>query len=159
MYCGEALGRREVYAKLQARVYQPSDAEFGYLAIVLRATSQTIGQINLTPFINSYYWPADEPATPYHKIEVELAFAIGKAYWGKGLAFEACQPVIRYAFQELKLPRLMGGIVSANVRSIKLHQRLGYRIERNLREEDICGLIAVLENPFLHNEQSMTQHS
>jgi ribosomal-protein-alanine N-acetyltransferase len=154
MYCGETLSRAEVHTKLLYRTHQPDGGEFGYLAVVFKATSRVIGQINLTPFANSYYRLPDEPASPFNALEVELAFAIGKTYWGQGLAFEACQPVIRYAFQELKLPRLMGGIVMTNERSINLHKRLGYRIERNMCEEDICGLVAVLDNPLVQDAKS-----
>ncbi|HOU11760.1 MAG TPA: GNAT family N-acetyltransferase [Anaerolineae bacterium] len=155
MYCGETLSRAQVHNRLLYRAHQPDSAEFGYLAIVLRATTgasaRVIGQINLTPFANSYYRLPGEPATPCNALEVELAFALGAAYWGQGLAFEACQPVIRYAFEALKVPRLMSGIVMTNERSIDLHKRLGYRIERNQCEDDICGLVAVLDNPLIRN--------
>lgn len=156
MYCGETLNRAEVHSKLLYRAHQPGSAEFGYLAIVLKATSRVIGQINLTPFANSYYRLPDEPATPCNALEVELAFAIGKPYWGQGLAFEACQAMIAYAFRELKLPRLLGGIVLTNARSIDLHKRLGYRIERNLCEEDVCGLVAVLDNHLLDPAKNLS---
>ncbi|HOT92568.1 MAG TPA: GNAT family N-acetyltransferase [Anaerolineae bacterium] len=150
-YCGEKLNRTQVHDRLLYRVNQPAGAEFGYLAIVLKKTLRVIGQINLTPFTNSYYRLPGEPVTPINTLEVEMGFAIGKAYWGQGLAFEACQSVIHYAFQDLKLPRLMSGIIATNTRSINLHKRLGYRIERNLCKEDICGLVAVLDNPLIRN--------
>jgi len=146
MYCGETLSRAQVHTKLLYRAHQPGGAEFGYLAVELKATSRVIGQVNLTPFVNSYYRLPEESATSFYALEVEMAFAIGKAYWGQGLAFEACQPLISYAFLELKLPRLLGGVVLTNERSINLHKRLGSRIERNLCEDDICGLVAVLDN-------------
>ncbi len=151
MYCGETLSRAQVHQRLLHRAYQSGYAEFGYLAIVLKKTSRVIGQINLTPFVNSYYRLPGEPTTPTNALEVEMGFAIGKAYWGQGLAFETCQAMIRYAFQDLKLPRLLSGIIATNTRSINLHKRLGYRIERNLLQDDICGLVAVLENPLIRN--------
>ncbi len=150
-YCGQTLNRAQVHNRLLYRAHQPDSAEFGYLAIALKATRRVIGQLNLTPFANSYYRLPGEPATPFNPLEVELAFALGAAHWGQGLAFEACQPVIRYAFEALKLPRLMSGIVMTNERSIDLHKRLGYRIERNQCEDDICGLVAVLDNPLIGN--------
>ncbi|HQE93922.1 MAG TPA: GNAT family N-acetyltransferase [Anaerolineae bacterium] len=148
LYCGETSSRAEVHTRLLYRAHQPGTAEFGYLAIVLKATSRVIGQISLTPFANSYYRLPNEPVTPFNALEVELSFAIGQAYWGQRMAFEACQSVIRYAFEELRLPRLLGGIVVTNERSIHLHQRLGYRLERNLCVNDICGWVAVLDNPL-----------
>ncbi|MEI4920795.1 GNAT family N-acetyltransferase, partial [Klebsiella pneumoniae] len=77
-----------------------------------------------------------EPASPYNSLEVELAFAFGRRYWGRGYAYEACQSMIRYAFDELKLARLVGGVKAQNTRSINLHRRLGYRIEPNVLDAD-----------------------
>jgi RimJ/RimL family protein N-acetyltransferase len=64
--------------------------------------------------------------------------------------------MIRYAFGELRLRRLVGGAMTENVRSINLHWRLGYRVERNLatwtdpRWSD-TGWVTILENQTLED--------
>ena len=82
-------------------VSQDDDAEFGRLAVVLKASGQTIGQVHLDPYVNIWYRVAGDPETPVSNIEVELAFAFGKAHWGQGYAFEACQALVDYASSSL----------------------------------------------------------
>ena len=109
------------------RCYQPTNAEFGFRAAELKATSRVIGQVHLEPHVLDRRSIPGEPATPFGTIEVELAFAFGKPYWGQGYAYEACLAMVSYAFLDLKLQRLVGGAMAANDRSLNLQQRLGYR--------------------------------
>jgi len=41
---------------------------------------------------------------------------------------------LRYVFDDLKLNKLCGEVLSSNGKSIRLHQRLGFSIEGVLRE-------------------------
>ena len=77
--------------------------------MVLKTSGQAIGQVHIDPYVNMWYRVAGDPETPVRNIEVELAFAFGKAYWGQSYAFEACRVLVDYAFRELKIPRLVGG--------------------------------------------------
>jgi RimJ/RimL family protein N-acetyltransferase len=129
--------------------HQPLSSEFGRLVVVLKETQQPIGQIHLDPYVNDTHLIPGDPRQPFRQIEVELAFAFGKAFWGQGLAYEACQTLIEYAFKTLRLPRLVGGILDGNHRSIKLHQRLGYTVYPNTHPKYPDGWVAILENPFL----------
>lgn len=129
------------------RCYQPSNAEFGFRAVQLKATGQVIGQVHLEPHVLEHRSIPGDPPSPFGTIEVELAFAFGKPYWGQGYAYEACLPMIDYAFRQLKLPRLVGGAMTANNRSINLHRRLGYRIAPD--PIDPVFVVAVLDNHLL----------
>lgn len=62
--------------------------------------------------------------------EVELGYCLAKAYWGKGLATEVAQAVVRFAFEDLKLERLVAVVVPENIASWKLLERIGFMIER-----------------------------
>ena len=131
-------------------VSQGDDAEFGRQSVVLKASGQTIGQVHLDPYVNVWYRVAGDLETPVSNIEVELAFAFGRAYWGQGYAFEACQALIGYAFDELKIPRLVGGAKAANDRSVRLQQRLGFDVYEN-EDPDAPGRstwVSVLNNPL-----------
>lgn len=137
----------EIRRRFLNRCYQPNNAEFGFRAVELKTTGRVIGQVHLEPHVLEHrVIPGDAPS-PYGTIEVELAFAFGKAYWGQGYAYEACLPMIAYAFRQLKLPRLVGGAMTANARSIQLHQRLGYQIVPD--PIDPLFVVAVLENHLL----------
>ncbi len=142
-YSGIAEDREEVQRRFVIRCNQPLSAEFGFWAVELRQTRRVIGQVHLEPYVDDSGALLGESG-PYRRIEVELAFAIGKAYWGQGYGYEACRAALDYAFLDLKLPRLVGGVRSVNERSLRLHRRLGYRIIENANGPDRC--IAVLEN-------------
>jgi RimJ/RimL family protein N-acetyltransferase len=83
-----------------------------------------------------------------------------KEVWGQGLAFEACQCLVEYAFKTLKLLRLVGAAALENRRSVNLQKRLGYQVFRNnhTHNEDVGssqsvgeapGWVTVLTNPSL----------
>ena len=131
-------------------VSQSEDAEFGRQAVVLKASGETIGQVHLDPYVNRWYRVAGDPKTPVSNVEVELAFAFGKAYWGQGYAVEACRALIDYAFNELKIPRLVGGARLTNDRSVLLQQRLGFDVYVS-DDPDAGGQpgwVSVLNNPL-----------
>lgn len=93
--------------------------------------------------------PEDASAGDPEVLEVELAYVLGRAHWGHGYATEAGSAVLAYGFGELGVARVLSPINSANARSIRLAQRLGCRIGRNLHPRpspfhDTPGVLAVL---------------
>lgn len=58
-----------------------------------------------------------------------LGFAMAADAQGKGLMFEGLAEVVHYAFAELGLHRLMANYRPENVRSARLLERLGFRVE------------------------------
>lgn len=142
-YSGIAEDREEIERRFLIRSHQPESAEFGFWAVELRHQRKVIGQVHLEPYVNRYN-PIPGETGAYFKIEVELAFAFGRAYWGQGFATEACRAAIDYAFHDLRLARLVGGIKTVNERSIRHHLRLGYHVFVNGTDAD--WQVAVLEN-------------
>jgi RimJ/RimL family protein N-acetyltransferase len=57
---------------------------------------------------------------------VEIGWRIGSQYWNNGYATEAALVVRDYAFDTLRLEELVSFTVPANIRSIKLMERLGF---------------------------------
>src|SRR5579871_1674341 len=97
-------------------------------AVFLNERNVFIGQVRLDPYHNWTYRWEEEPDPLYNALEVELSFAFGTRYWGHGYAHEASCAMIDYAFEALRLSRLLGGTGADNIRSINLHRRLGYSI-------------------------------
>lgn len=93
----------------------------GALAVILKETGALLGYIGL----QLYVWPREPVATP----EVELYYKLGRAYWGQGYALEGCQAMLRFAFDEMHLARIVTITDHRNVRSIRLLARLGMRLE------------------------------
>jgi RimJ/RimL family protein N-acetyltransferase len=89
---------------------------FGMWAVEDRTTGAFIGRVGL-------HYPEGWP-------DREVAWAIGRKYWGQGLAFEAARAALAHAFDTLHWPRAVSLIDPANHRSIRLAERLGERFER-----------------------------
>ena len=131
-----------VMAMLMAR--SPDDGAWAKRAVVLKDSGTFIGQVRLSPSHNYFYRWEEEPNPQYNELEVELAFAFGKRFWGQGFAYEAGNAMVCCAFDELNLRRLVNGTGDDNLRSIRLHRRLGFQLFRALPNND--GVVAVLNN-------------
>lgn len=66
-------------------------------------------------------------------VSAEYQIFIGeKSYWGQGVAIEASQQILRYAFEILKLKRVFLNVKLQNVRAVRLYNKLGFNeISRN----------------------------
>jgi ribosomal-protein-alanine N-acetyltransferase len=97
---------------------------FGLWATMLQGTNEFIGRCGLLP------WTIDG------RDEVEVAYLLAKAHWGRGLGSEAAGAILSYGFQELHLPRLISLIDPANEASVRVAMKIGMSLER---EAEIDG--------------------
>ncbi len=126
------------------RIWQPEETDeffgrqqrhldrFGFCvgALTLKETDEVVGIAGLQPL--------DIPG------EVELAWWVWKAFWGRGFAPEAGAALVKYASETLNLPRLVAIIDPQNLPSIRVAEKLGMKFERRMsaresavRREDI----------------------
>lgn len=63
--------------------------------------------------------------------EIELAYELTAAVWGRGLATEASRACLRHAF-EAGLERVIAGADSPNVASLRVIEKLGMKPAGNL---------------------------
>jgi RimJ/RimL family protein N-acetyltransferase len=99
---------------------------YGQSAVIEKASGRMIGRAGL------HYWPVWD--------EVELGYVIARAWQGKGLAREAAQAWVEWAFEHLPQDHLIAVINPENVASIALAERLGFvfdRHDRTPREVDV----------------------
>jgi RimJ/RimL family protein N-acetyltransferase len=101
----------------------PKFPELGLWATIYKETGQFIGRCGLLP------WTIDG------QHEVEVAFALSKAYWGQGLATEAAQAIVAYGFEHLQLSRLICLIDHENLASIKVATKIGMSFEKESKDE------------------------
>ena len=88
---------------------------FGLFAAELRATQSFIGYVGLAvPSFEAAFTPC-----------VEMGWRLSVVHWGKGLATEGAQEVVRYAFRVLKLEEVVSFTVPANTRSRRVMEKLG----------------------------------
>jgi ribosomal-protein-alanine N-acetyltransferase len=110
----------------------------GIYAVELKQTGQLIGQSGL----NTYLLDGPDGFT---SIEVEVMFTLGKEFWGKGYATEAGCAWVRYAFETMKLKRLVACPARDNLGSVRVLRKLGFTIQENPLEPK--RVLAILENP------------
>lgn len=72
---------------------------------------------------------------------VDFGFRLARQYWGKGLATEAASAWVRAAFNELGLERLTAFVHPENSASIRVLEKLRFRMERR---DTIMGMSAIL---------------
>jgi RimJ/RimL family protein N-acetyltransferase len=61
--------------------------------------------------------------------QAEMGYWIGKPYWGRGLATEAAQAVLRFGFEELSLNRVHAGHFEHNTSSRRVLEKIGMKCE------------------------------
>jgi len=101
----------------------PKHPELGLWATIHKETGKFIGRCGLLP------------STIEGRDEVEVAYTLAQEYWGQGLATEAARGIVRYAFEELGLPRLICLIVHENAASMKVATKIGMRFEKEAADE------------------------
>jgi len=57
---------------------------------------------------------------------IELGYWLGRPAWGSGIATEAAEAIVRFAFAELDLPALTSGCFVDNVPSYRVLTKLGF---------------------------------
>jgi [ribosomal protein S5]-alanine N-acetyltransferase len=65
--------------------------------------------------------------------KAEIAFSLAKSHWRQGLATEAAQAVLRFAFHELGLNRVEALCMPENAASLRVIGKLGMRREGTMR--------------------------
>lgn len=80
---------------------------------------------------------------------MDLGFGFLSDYWGTGVAYEASEACLKYAFDVLKAPKVVAITNPENGRSIGLLNKLGFEFERSYipPESDEHLSLYALESP------------
>ena len=95
--------------------------EFGVWTVVWKETGEVIGRAGYS--VREGY---DLP---------ELGFVIGTLWQHKGVAFEICSAILRYGEEEFGFERVQALVRPENAASLALCRRLGFAVERTVKEE------------------------
>ena len=113
----------------------PRHPELGLWTTILKENNQFIGRCGLLPWdIQGQY-------------DVEVAYLIDKTYWRRGLASEASNAIVRYAFEILKVPRLIALVTPGNEASVGVATKIGMTFEREIVDDFGPALIYAIDNP------------
>ncbi|MFC1878639.1 GNAT family N-acetyltransferase [Chloroflexota bacterium] len=138
------LGYRQ-YAQLN----QPP---FGDRAVIRKRDGKLVGVVGMQAMLDAFgqipYFRQDgapEPPQP-NSTEIGLFYALAPAYQGHGYASEAAGTLIKYAFAELRLGRILATTSHDNLASIAVMRRLGMRITENPYSQPLwLQVVGVLE--------------
>ncbi|HEY3876090.1 MAG TPA: GNAT family N-acetyltransferase [Candidatus Kapabacteria bacterium] len=72
---------------------------------------------------------------PNHRME--LGWGLARAFWGFGYMTEAVRAFIRFAFEEMGMHRIEAECQTDNIRSIRVAERCGMRLEATRVENEI----------------------
>lgn len=109
---------------------------FGLLAVEERATGALVGRSGV-----AYHraWPGDP----------EVGWGIDPDWWDRGLATEAGAACVRWAFEQLGLPRLVSITIEGNLASRRVMEKLGFRLHERVPfpELDLELWVHALDRP------------
>ena len=131
-----------------AKLYQPP---YGDRAVVHKQTQQLIGACGFVPCLNAFEQCAVlSPAPPQSRdwlATPEVGYAMTPPLQGQGYATEAAQALVDYAFQHLRLKRIVATTTYENAASMGVMRKIGMRIARNpYPEPPWLQVVGVLEN-------------
>lgn len=110
----------------------PRHPELGLWATIHKPTGAFIGRCGLLP------WMIEG------RLEIEIAYLLGRPYWRQGLGSEVARGLVRYGFDRLGLKRLIALIDADNLASVRTAESAGLRFERDLvLDEAPCRVYAV----------------
>lgn len=114
--------REESVAFIRHHVDGYDRGESGTWGMVLKEPSKLIGTCGFVSL------------NPTH-CSAELAYALARTHWGRGLMTEAVLRLIDFGFQELGLNRIEAHHLPENPRSGRVLQKAGMRYEGTLRQK------------------------
>lgn len=111
------------------------DHGYGLWALIDQASGELIGHCGLQQLDN--------------KADIELAYALARGFWRRGLATEAAQATVRYGFETLNLPKIVAVVVPENKAAQAVLRKIGLKFERRARVyQDILPLYSIEQGTY-----------
>jgi RimJ/RimL family protein N-acetyltransferase len=120
---GQPWGEEQARAFVQRQITREAAHGFCLWGLIERANGRLIGHCGLQRAGDTD--------------ELEIGWWVARDRWGQGLATEAARAVVAFAFERLRLPRLISIAQPANTGSIGVMRRLGMHFERSARHGDL----------------------
>ena len=108
------------FVRAQLRAYE--EGQVAPWAMVDRQSGRVIGTAGFVAW------------APVHA-RAEIGYAMGRAYWGRGLMTEAVRAILRFGFEHMGLNRIEGRCMPENPASARVMEKAGMRYEGLLREQ------------------------
>jgi ribosomal-protein-alanine N-acetyltransferase len=136
---GKARTREETQERLQRVIGHWEEHGFGMWALVVKDDGRFAGWCGF--------------GYGHGLGDAELSYTLARRYWGQGLATEAVRRVLRYAFEQVVLPRVVGVARIENTASQRVMLRVGMTLRQNIQYDDKEALMYAIENPILAKQE------
>ena len=110
----------ETRLRMQRRDELEKRHGYGLWTVVEKESGNIVGCCGL--------WPVEDKGP-----EIEIAYHLTRAYWGKGYITEAAAAVVDYGLGELGLDRIIAIADPENFRSRRVMEKIGMRFEGRAR--------------------------
>ncbi len=128
-----ALSRADAWWQMARYMGHWQIRGYGLWAVVERSTDALIGHLG---FLD-----------PEGGHGFEMGWALARSAWGKGYALEGTRAAAAYAFTTLGRERIACLIRPENARSIRLAERLGAKLDREIEESGSRLLVFAIARP------------
>jgi len=118
---GKPRTRDAAEQKFRTVYLRPVRNRIGLSATVFKPEARYIGYCGIYP----HFTDAGPVAG-----EASLAFYLARPFWGRGLATEAARAWVDVGFRELGLRRIVTGVQVGNAASVRILEKLGFRLWR-----------------------------
>ena len=130
-YYSGVVSKSEILAKSVNFTRRAGGGCIGIWTVLDRSTGERLGEVFLLPLpieADDTEWElVDGVAIPER--EIELGYLFKPSTWGKGVATEACQRLLRFAFEDTKLDEIVAVIEEENVASERVLLKCGFVYE------------------------------
>ncbi|WP_235549606.1 GNAT family N-acetyltransferase [Paenibacillus sp. Soil766] len=116
-YLGGVIPEEHTRAKFNDTVARSNNSDTCFWVVRLK-NNQFIGLVSLDKHVDG---------------GIEVSYEFLPAWWGQGYATEVLSQVIKYAFEELGIVKLLAETQTANLSSCKLLERVGLKLERKVQ--------------------------
>lgn len=124
-------------------------------AIVLKENQEVIGSISLFNFVSFWF---------KKQVNCELGYSLSRMYWNHGLATEAAQAIVQFAFEVIGVTRIKARYDVRNEASGRVMQKLGMTYDRLLpracqngeKQWVDCHVYQLHKNDYLASKVSLS---
>jgi len=127
--------RAQIEAEVLPRflAYYAAYRDFGFWAAQGRGGGDFVGWFGLRPVTPSTAAMVDWPDAPPGEASVaELGYRLRASTWGRGYATEGARALVRRAFTELAVTRIVATTMAVNTRSRRVLEKAGLKYVRTV---------------------------
>ena len=149
-YAGGTIPKTKIVGEMQMYTHRGGNGCIGVWCMCDLATGERLGTIALTPL------PVDKDDMDWGQLvedqlpvgEIEIGYFLKRSAWGNGNATEAVKRILRFAFEDSPLEKVVAVIEPENIGSRRILEKTGFSTTgiRRAYGEDLPGFQIIRED-------------